>query len=771
MKFSFLPICLMGFMFLPSSLSGQNTDAIKLTMEKKIVDWVAQLTPEEKINLVVGQGMDLPGVSEVRGEDKVPGAAGKTFPVDRLGIASIVLADGPAGLRISPVREGSDQTYYCTAFPIATLLASTWDTQLVEEIGRAMGAEVKEYGADILLGPGMNIHRNPLGGRNFEYYSEDPYVSGKMAAAMVRGVQSNGVGTSIKHFAANNIETNRMLLHTYLDERALREIYLRGFEIAVKEAQPRTVMSAYNKINGVYASQSRDLLTAILRGEWGFEGLVMTDWFGGDNAVAQINAGNDLLMPGTDKQRTELLEAYESGELDKDALDQSVKRILKTILHSPSQAAYAYSDLPDLEMHAKIARQAAAEGIILLKNEGQVLPLKSKGIKVSAFGVGAYDFVSGGTGSGDVNEAYVVSFVEGFSNAGYHFDDDLKNTYVNYIKTEKEKLPEVPWFLGQPPIPEMPLDKAIIEHYAESTEVAFITIGRNSGEFKDRVPEDDYYLTQGEQALIESVSGIFHEKGKKVVVLLNIGNVIETASWRDKADAIVLAWQGGQEAGNALADVLTGKVNPSGKLATTFTMKYEDTPSAGSFPGTEIPGGEELIMGPISWGKPSEVTYEEGIFVGYRHFLTRGVEVAFPFGFGLSYTNFTYHDLKINTGENTAAFEVSVEVQNTGKLAGKEVVQLYVSAPGKSLEKPAAELKGFSKTKLLEPGERQTLVFLLKAEDLASFDPEQSAWIAESGTYSIKVGASSENIKANESVTLEQSLVVEKVDRLLTLKK
>lgn len=760
------PLLFLSFLFfLPIGLTGQKiktTDA----MEKKINDWLSQLTPEEKINMVVGMGMDLPGISRVKGTDKVPGAAGKTLPVDRLGIASMILADGPAGLRIAPTREGSDQTFYCTAFPIATLLASTWDTELVETVGKAMGNEVKEYGADILLGPGMNIHRNPLGGRNFEYYSEDPLLTGKMAAAMVRGVQSNGVGTSIKHFAANNIETNRMLLNVKVDERALREIYLRGFEITVKEAQPQTVMSAYNKINGVYASQSYDLLTTLLRKEWGFEGLVMTDWFGGDNPVAQIHAGNDLLMPGTDQQRETLQKAYQSGELRQEALDLSIARLLKTVWMSSSQNAYPYSNQPKLQQHAQIARQAAAEGIVLLKNDQQVLPIRDNRIKVSAFGVGSYDFISGGTGSGNVNEAYVVSFVEGFTDAGYPLDQPLREKYQTYIASEKAKLPEVPWFMGTPPIPEMPLDPKMVEDYAQKTEIAFITIGRNSGEFKDRIPQDDYYLTAAEKAMIDLVSTAFHNQGKQVVVLLNIGNVIETASWRDKADAIVLAWQGGQEAGHALADVLTGKINPSGKLPTTFTLTYEDTPAASSFPGTEIPGGEEIKMGTISWGKPAEAIYEEGIFVGYRHFLTRQAPVAYPFGFGLSYTHFTYQNMEVNSDNLT----VSIKVTNSGSIAGKEVVQLYVSAPGLSMDKPAAELKAFAKTQLLQPGEHQTLTFQLHSRDLASFDRIRSAWVAEPGTYKIKIGSSSLDTKAEKPLVLPTEIIVETVHPILTLK-
>ena len=757
---------------------------------------VAAMTLEEKAALVVGEGggfgpppaapgapaaapgqgpAGTPGGGVVGATQRlVPGAAGTTHAIPRLGITPSVLADGPAGLRISPTRPDDPATYYATAFPVGTLLASTWDTDLVTRVGKAMGNEVLEYGVDVILGPGLNIHRNPLCGRNFEYYSEDPLVTGKMAAAMVNGIQSQGVGTSIKHFAANNAETARTALDTNVSERALREIYLEGFRIAVQEAQPWTVMSSYNLINGTYAPESRDLVTTILRGDWGFRGYVMTDWGGGRDPVAQQAAGNDLIMPGRPAQRETILKAVQQGKLDVKLLDANVERILAGLVRGPRFKGYKHSNKPDLPAHAEVARQAASEGMVLLKNAKGALPLARETKTVAAFGNAAYDTISGGTGSGDVNEAYTVSIAQGLDRAGYAVNPDLTAVYASYLKLVKAGRPAPGrGFPRYVPIAELDVPADLVSSMAALSDVAVVTIGRNAGEGRDRTnTEGDFRLTEGERRLVQQVSAAFQAKGKKAVVILNVGGSVETASWRDLPDAILLAWQAGQEAGTAIADVLSGKVNPSGKLASTFVIDYDDVPSAKTFPGHAIPGAPEPEQPPnvpefFRHPKPSSITYDDGIYVGYRYYDTFGVKTAYEFGYGLSYTTFEYGKPKLSAPRFDRKLLVSVDVKNTGSVAGKEVVQLYLTAPSKSLDKPAKELKGFAKTRLLAPGESQTLSFALDARSLASFDPAASAWVAEGGRYEVKLGASSADIRQTDSFTLAKSQVVKKEARAL----
>jgi len=739
-----------------SSIFAQNT--LPQLGKNSVAEVVKAMTLEEKASIVVGTGLRFAGSGPVVGEadGKVPGAAGNTMSIPRLGIPGTVLADGPAGVRIDPVRkEDNSKTYYATAWPVGTLLASSWDTTLVKRVGAAFGNEIKEYGVDVILAPGMNIQRDPLNGRNFEYYSEDPLVTGYIGAAMVNGIQSNGVGTSVKHFAANNQETNRNSINAIVSERALREIYLKGFEIAVKKAQPWTIMSSYNKINGTYTSESHDLLTTILRDEWGFKGYVMTDWYGGKDRVAQMKAGNDLIEPGSSSQSQAIVDAVKNGTLDLKVLDQNVERILRIITQTPSFKNYKYSDKPDLKKHAILAREAASESMVLLKNETNVLPLE-KGKRVAVYGVASYNTYIGGTGSGEVSTTYNVSVADGLNNAGYKLPEDLKTIYSRYIEKDKADHPKkTKVTLGAPRmVPEMEVSREVIEKNAAETDFAVFTIGRNAGEGADRKVDGDFNLTESEQALLKIVADTFHAKGKKLIVLINAGGVIETASWKNLADAILLTWQAGMESGNAIADVLSGEVNPSGKLATTFPMKYEDVPSLKNFPG-------------IPSDRPKDVVYEEGIYVGYRYYNSFDVKTSFPFGFGLSYTSFAYSNLKLSSSTFKGSFQATVTITNTGKVAGKEVVQLYLSAPAKSMDKPVQELKGFAKTDILKPGTSQTISFTLNQGDLASFDTAQSAWIAEAGKYTVKIGASSDDINLTKSFTLAQDITVKKVNKTM----
>ncbi|MCW3093193.1 MAG: Beta-glucosidase [Ferruginibacter sp.] len=739
---------------------------------------IAAMTLEEKAKLCVGNGFKMPGLNPPGGpvigqtQEIVPGAAGTTFAIPRLGIPSIVVADGPAGLRISPFRNNdSSKSFYATAFPVATLLASSWDTALVKKVGAAFGNEVHEYGVDILLAPALNIHRNPLGGRNFEYYSEDPVVSGYIAAAIVNGIESNGVGTSIKHFAANNQETNRNSVNSIVSERALREIYLKGFQIAVKKSQPWTVMSSYNLINGTYTSEDYDLLTTILRKEWGFKGFVMTDWFGGKNPVDQMKAGNDLIMPGTKAQSQRIIEAAQHDSLNVRVLDENVARILEIIVQSPTFKGYKFSNKPDLAKHAAVSRTAATEGMVLLKNNGNALPFGKDIKSIAVFGINGYELIAGGTGSGDVNKGYTVSLIQGLTGAGFQVNADLQHIYSDYLKAEKIKHPKKGFFEEfmnpTPPIVELPLDRNKIVQKAKESAIAVIAVGRNAGEGKDRKLPGDYYLDETEQALIKTVAESFHAKNKKVVVVLNIGGVIDVAQWGDAADAIVLAWQPGLEGGNAITDILSGKVNPSGKLATTFPADYKDVPSAKNFPGKEFPERAEKGMFGMKQ-VPAEVTYEEGIYVGYRYYNSFDVKPAYPFGFGLSYTNFKYDNLRLSSSTFNGKITASVDITNTGNKAGKEVVQLYISAPAKKLDKPSEELKAFAKTALLEPGKKQTLQFVINAGDLASFDTNSSSWVAEAGKYTIKAAASSADIRQMATFELAKEMVTEKCNKVLS---
>jgi len=717
---------------------------------------ISAMTLEEKAMLLVGAESKKNQIKMVDGtavgetDIKVPGAAGNTTAIPRLGIPSMVFADGPAGVRIAATRNGNtSKTYYATGFPVGSLLASTWNTRLVAAVGKAMGNEVKEYGVDILLAPGINIHRNPLNGRNFEYYSEDPLVAGEIAAAMINGIQSNGVGASIKHFIANNQETSRGSINVIVSERALREIYLKNFRIAIAGSNPWTVMSSYNKVNGTYTSERRDLLTTVLRDEWKYKGFIMTDWFGGHDWIAQMKAGNDLLMPGRPNQVQALIDAVNNNSLSEKVLDSNVEHMLNIIVKSPTFKHYNYSNKPDLKAHAKVARTAATEGMVLLKNEAHALPFARSVKIVAAFGDSFYNPIAGGYGSGDVNKAYVINGVTGLKDAGYQIDSKLSNAYAEYFRNNKELM--LPGITGvRPPaiLPEMVVADNEIDESAANCDLALITIGRNAGEGEDRKLDDNYNLTVNEIQQIRHIARRFHAGHKKVVVVLNIGGVIDVSHWKDDVDAILLAWQPGQEAGYAVADILSGKINPSGKLPDTFPADYADVPSAKNFPGTPV-------------GKPEQVIYQEGIYVGYRYYDSFNVKPSYEFGYGLSYTDFSVTGLKLSAKTLTGSLIITATVKNMGKVAGKEVVQLYISAPTVSIDKPVQELKAFSKTRLLKPGESQHFKFHITAADLASYHVGKSQWISDAGRYVIKLGVSSRDIRESATFTLPKNVLVE----------
>ena len=731
-----------------------------------IEEVIKAMTLEEKAQLLVGGGNDgFVGSGAMLGHQKkfVPGAAGTTVAIPRLGIPATVQCDGPAGVHIDAHREGDSRNYYATGFPVGTCLASTWNTDLVRKVGEAIGNETLEYGCDVVLGPGMNLHRNPLCGRNFEYYSEDPVVTGLMGTAFVLGVQSQGVGVSAKHFAVNSQESDRTRVDERLSQRALRELYLKGFEMMVRKSNPWTIMSAYNKINGIYAQGNKDLLTNILRNDWGYKGIVETDWIGKreDLPVEQeVAAGNDLMMPGYPAQVKDIVNTVKSGKLDVNDVDRNVRRMLEYIVKTPRFKGYKYSGEPDLKAHAAITRQSSTEGMGLLKNNA-ALPIR--GLKtVALFGVNSYDFMSGGLGSGAVNVGYSVDMVTGLKNIGVATTPQLTEIYQNYVKYAKAKLKAdknpMMWFLdqGQPKLDEIEITERCVANEEPKADAAIITIGRQAGEGMDRQINGEFNLSKTEQDMIFRVSDAFHAKGKKVIVIINSGSVMETASWRDRVDAILVAWQPGIEGGNSVADILTGKVNPSGKLTMTWPIAAVDHPSTANFAKEYDMYTYKNMEG---WGKGNIPgvdfsNHEEDIYVGYRFFDTFKKDVAYPFGFGLSYTTFEMG--KPSVKANGKNIEVSVTVKNTGKVAGKQVAQVYVTAPKGAYEKPAKELKAFGKTRELKPGESQTLKMTLEKRDLASFDEANSQWKVDAGNYLFQVGTDVESIKGTATLKVAE---------------
>lgn len=682
-----------------------------LTDKASIEIVISQLTMEEKSKLVVGTGMN--------NSPLVPGAAGSTLSIPRLGIPQMVVADGPIGVRLGAGPTGGSPRY-ATAFPISSALSASWNESLIHRVAAAMGDEAKAFGVDLLLGPALNIQRDPLNGRNFEYFSEDPLLSGRITAAFVNGIQSMGVGATLKHFAANNQETNRQSIDQLISERALREIYLAGFEYAIKNSQPWAVMSSYPAINGIPASQNSRLLTDILRTEWGFNGLVMSDWYGVKDPVHALPAGNDLIMPGGLRKSASpfqavarapeevTYEALRSGQLTDEMLNANIRSILGVVLKSAVFNGNQPEGRPDLAAHAAIARASAVEGMVLLKNTQWTLPV-GLDRKIAVFGRNAQNFYLGGGGSAEVNAdpGRIVTLLDGLSLSGYRL--------VN--NTDEQQLHE-----GMDP-------KQII-NAANQSDIALISIGRSSSEGADRY---SMAMHADELALIKNVSEVFHRQGKKVIVLLNIGAPIEMMDWDADVDAILLTWQPGQEGGNAVADILSGKISPSGKLPLTIPKYYRDVPSYGNFPGQ---GGT--------------VNYGEGIYVGYRHYDTRHIQPMYPFGHGLSYVDFGYSHLQLSSDSFNLDAEqnitLSVQLKNNGSMLAKEVVQLYIHDPASRIDRPMQELKGFQKVELL-PNESRTISFVIDKRALSFYDVEQGGWRVEPGYFVARLGSSSRDIR------------------------
>jgi len=730
---------------------------------------IKAMTLEEKVDMLIGCGM-------AQGAVKFPGTAGRTRDLARLGIESAYLADGPHRLHMNKTRDWDSKTYITTEFPSETNVAALFDTEAAYQIGQAIGAEVRDFGLDVLLAPGVNLMRSALCGRNNEYYSEDPVLAGKIAAGYINGIQSQGSGTCLKHFAINNQETNRNNNDSRLSQRALRELYLKNFEIAVKESNPWSIMTSYNRSQGKYTCEDRDLTEVILREEWGWNGLVMSDWNAGKDAVASIKAGNDMLQPGQPRQREAILNAAKDGSLSMELIDLSVKRTLEFVLKCHTPNGYVYPNETDLKGHAQLVRQIGAESLVLLKNNDNTLPINNnahRGVSakrpIALYGCTSYDMVPAAMGFGGTNVGpYIVSMVEAVRNAGMQADMKLANFYKKHIADKnKENYPNgMPPFSITAPLRAgewVPTAEEVAAQVDEN-DMAIITLGRTSGEGADRKREH-FFLTNEEKELIKVVAEAYHQAGKRVIVVLNVCGPIETAPINEYADAIVCAFEPGQECGNSVMDVICGKVNPSGRLPMTWQVAYGDAPADQNFPADYVfdmssffkaySGGSEKDAAeraqrqaePVLVKDVDYTEYQEGIYIGYRYFDTFGKPVAYPFGFGLSYTTFDYAIESSSIDGDKC--QMTVKVTNTGKVAGKEVVQAYVKAPKGSLDKPAKELKAFAKTKSLKPGESQTITLTWNTMDMASFNEKASAWQLDKGTYQFMAATSSADVKCS----------------------
>ena len=697
-------------------------------MNKKIKEILNSLTLEEKASLCSGVGL------------------WQTRPLEDKGIPEIWMADGSNGVRImKPVNQERKQDtsdflkvtdltqnsptitnqYEAVCYPSGASLASTWDTELIEEMGEALGDECRYFKVNLLLAPGINIKRSPLGGRGYEYYSEDPYLTGKVAESFIKGVQKTGTGTSIKHFAANNAETLRINMSSDVDERALREIYLAPFEIGVKNAKPWTVMSSYNKVNGVQMAENRELLTDILRDEWGFNGVVVSDWGGVKDRIKALEAGNDLDMPENQRSNQSVVDAVRRGILSEAVLDQSVERILELVFKAKEQERF--TDEMDFESHRNLSRKVAEESVVLLKNEKGLLPItKEKYKKVAVIGAFAREPRYQGGGCTLVNPIRISRPYEEMEKlAGKNIELTYAKGYELKDETSDELIHEA-------------------EEAAKEADIAVIFGGLWVAYDREGFDRKHLEIDSSHIRLIEAVSRV----QKRVVVVLSNGDAVVMSPWLDHVGAVVEQFLVGETIGEALARVLFGEVNPSGKLPVTFPKRLEDTSAYPYFPG-----------------ECSHHVYGEGIFVGYRYFDKKKIEPLFPFGYGISYTTFQYSAIRADRSQmkDTDTVTVSVDVTNTGCVKGKEIVQIYVSDEKSRLKRPEKELKAFGKVEL-EPGETKTLTFTLGYRDFAYYDPEASDWVVEDRIFHIHAAANAGDIR--QSIPVEVTEAKKKFRRL-----
>ncbi|WP_218040501.1 glycoside hydrolase family 3 C-terminal domain-containing protein [Actinomadura sp. WMMB 499] len=647
--------------------------------------------------------------------------AWSTAGVERHAIPSIVLTDGPHGLRKPPKDAeafGFGASVPATCFPTAAALGSSWDVDLLERVGRALGDEARAAGVAVLLGPGVNIKRSPLCGRNFEYLSEDPVLTGRLGAALVRGVQSRGVGASVKHFAANNQETDRMRISAEVDERTLREIYLAAFEHIVTTARPWTVMAAYNRISGVPAAENHWLLTEVLRGEWRFDGLVVSDWGAVADPVAAVAAGLDLEMPTTNgSSAARLVEAVESGHLDEVVLDRAVARLLDLVDRADADAPAGDIGF-GFDRHHALARTAAAESAVLLKNDDAILPLDPAArMSVAVIGEFARTPRFQGAGSSQINPTRVDCALDALAEAA---GDDIRLSFSPGFSLSGEGSDSL-------------FADAVAA--AADADVAVVFLGLPEGRESEGFDREDIDLPDVQLRLLDAVA----RANRDVVVVLANGGVVEVASWQHNAKAVLEGWLAGQAGGGAVADLLFGRANPCGRLAETVPTRLQDNPSYLDFPGAD-----------------GIVSYGERLYVGYRYYDARDMDVAYPFGHGLSYTTFSYSDLDatVEGSGDDVAVRLRLTVTNTGPMAGKEVVQVYVRDVECSADRPVRELKAFTKVGLA-PGESAPVEFELDARDLSFFSPAHGRWVLESGEFQIGVGASSRDLRLTARVTLD----------------